>query len=282
MMYTITDQISLEQLYRYQLRMQTPYFFPVDFDAWKSSFTADTDGEGRPLFRELTVKAAFAGEALVGFIQYGRTAIGFDQNGDISGEVSYPVIRNLYFEEDCPQAGELLLGEALTALGSGERVYAFFHYFGMSCFARHGKLFEKHAHMEALLKQHGFVTEHENVYYSSRLTEVSASPILLAPQTLTAGGQQYLDFLLDGASVGGCEVHFVDSNTAYLRWIFVQEHLTGRGIGTQCMQALKGYLFAKGIRRFDTDTALSNLAAQHYYEKNHFTREGITRSYFTA
>lgn len=48
------------------------------------------------------------------------------------------------------------------------------------------------------------------------------------------------------------------------------------------MQALKGCLFAKGIRRFDTDTALSNLAAQHYYEKKHFTREGITRSYFTV
>lgn len=282
MMYTITDQISLEQLYHYQLRMQTPYFFPVDFDAWKTSFTADTDGEGRTLFRELTVKAAFEGETLVGFIQYGRTAIGFDQNGEVSGAVSYPVIRNLYVDENHPQAGELLLREALAAFGSAQRVYAFFHYFGMSCFARHGKLFEKHAHMEALLKQHGFETEHENVYYSSHLTEAEESEVTLVPHGLTAGNQQYLEFLLDGASVGGCEVHYVDSQTAYLRWIFVQDRLTGRGIGTQCMQALKGYLLAKGIRRFDTDTALSNLVAQHYYEKNRFTREGITRSYFTV
>ena len=45
-----------------------------------------------------------------------------------------------------------LLNEAVKGLNAKERVYAFFHYFGMTCFARHGKLFEKHAHIETLLK----------------------------------------------------------------------------------------------------------------------------------
>ena len=36
----------------------------------------------------------------------------------------------------------------------------------------------------------------------------------------------------------------------------------------------------KGISRFDTDTALDNIVAQHYYEKNDFIREGVTRSYY--
>lgn len=46
------------------------------------------------------------------------------------------------------------------------------------------------------------------------------------------------------------------------------------------MNALKRSLYAKGITRFDTDTALDNLVAQHYYEKNNFIREGITKSYY--
>jgi ribosomal protein S18 acetylase RimI-like enzyme len=56
--------------------------------------------------------------------------------------------------------------------------------------------------------------------------------------------------------------------------------MVGKGIGTKCMNALKQYLYKKGITRFDTDTALNNNVAQHYYEKNNFTREGITRSYY--
>ena len=31
--------------------------------------------------------------------------------------------------------------------------------------------------------------------------------------------------------------------------------------------------------QLDTDTVLSNLVAQHFYEKNDFVREGLTRSY---
>lgn len=56
--------------------------------------------------------------------------------------------------------------------------------------------------------------------------------------------------------------------------------MLGKGIGTKCMNALKSFLFEKGVIRFDTDTALDNTAAQHYYEKNGFTREGVTRNCF--
>ena len=46
------------------------------------------------------------------------------------------------------------------------------------------------------------------------------------------------------------------------------------------MSALKYDLFNRGIIKFDTDTALTNKAAQHFYEKNNFVKEGITRSYY--
>ena len=64
-----------------------------------------------------------------------------------------------------------ILNEAIKNFGKEETIYAFFHYFGMTCFARHGKLFETHNHIDSLLKENNFEIEHENVYYSSLLNE---------------------------------------------------------------------------------------------------------------
>lgn len=279
-MLKITDKVDLKDIYDFQLSFKTPYFFSVSFEEWKKSFERDIDGEGRELFNELFVKAVYDNDKLVGFIQYGKTAFGFDESGEISGDVSYPVIRNLYFKEDRADAGELLLNDAMKNLGTDEREYAFFHYFGMTCFARHGKLFENHAHIDSLLKDKGFEVEHENVYYSSVLVESENSDVVIKANDLTKGNQQYIDFKIDGNQVGGCEVHYLSDTTAYLRWIYVNGDIVGKGIGTKCMTALKSFLFEKGIRRFDTDTAINNTVAQHYYEKNGFVREGVTRSYF--
>lgn len=281
-MLKITDSFNLKDIYDFQLSFNTPYFFDVDFEEWKKSFECDIDGDGRELFTEFVVKAVYDEDALVGFVQYGKTAFGFAENSEISSEISYPVIRNLYFKEGRADAGELLLKDAMENLSTEERVYAFFHYFGMTCFARHGKLFENHAHIDALLKENGFQVEHENVYYSSALSESKNTDVTITANNLTKGNQQYIDFKIDGNQVGGCEVHYLSSTTAYLRWIYVNGDIVGKGIGTKCMDALKSFLYEKGISRFDTDTALNNAVAQHYYEKNGFTNEGLTRSYYKS
>lgn len=280
-MVTINETTNWEEIYHYQRHFPTPYFFSQPFDIWKQSFCQDVDGQGRVLFRDLTVKAAYCGNALVGFIQYGHSAFGFGENGDISQEISYPIIRNFYFDPTQKQAGRELLRHGLKELGADARVYAYFHYFGMRCFGRHGKLFEKYSHIQEMLLENGFVLEHENVYYTSTLEESSAIQVQIDAQELSSGHQQYMDFLLDGNHVGGCKIHYVDDLTAYLRWIYVNGDQTGKGIGTLCMKALKQWLYGKGIRRLDTDTALNNTIAQHYYEKTGFLREGITRSYHT-
>ena len=279
-MLTITENYNLKDIYEFQLSFQTPYYYEVDFDTWKKSFEEDIDGEGRVLFKKLNVKAVYENEELIGFIQFGNTAFAFDENGDISSEISYPVIRNFYFIKNSAETGKMLLDTALEYFKSKERVYAFFHYFGMSCFARHGKLFEAHSHIEELLKENGFELEHENVYYSSQIDYIENSDVEIKVNEITKGKQQYIDFILEGNQVGGCEVHYVSENIAYLRWIYVNGDIIGKGIGTKCMNALKKYLYEKEIKRFDTDTALDNLGAQHYYEKNKFERRGITRSYY--
>lgn len=280
-MLNTTDTYELKEIYDFQLSFQAPYFYKVDFEIWKKSFESDIDGEGRVLFKELSVKAVYENDELLGFVQYGKTAFGFADNGEISAEISYPVIRNLYFKEGRDDVGSLLLSEAMSDFDETQRVYAFFHYFGMTCFARHGKLFEANTHIEALLKENGFVIEHENVYYSSVLSCDESNDVEITAGDLSKGNHQYIDFKIDGNQVGGCEMHYLDDTTAFLRWIYVNGDIVGKGIGTKCMNSLKSFLFEKGIRRFDTDTALDNLVAQRYYEKNDFTREGITKSYYT-
>lgn len=279
-MIKVVETENLEQVYRYHLQLSSPYFFSVDYDTWKKSFIDDVDGEGRTLFKELCVKGVYDENELIGFVQYGKTAFGFDDRGEICSDVSYCIIRNLYFDENRADVGQLLLKEAMSSFPSSETVYAFFHYFGMSCFARHGKLLDRYDYIENLLKENGFAVEHENVYYSSVLGCDETSEVELHLHSLTKGNQQCMDFVLSGNQVGGCEMHFLDDKTAYLRWIYVNDTLTGKGIGTQCMNALKRWLYQSGITRLDTDTAVSNVIAQHYYEKNRFTREGITRSYY--
>ena len=276
----ISDVNSLIQIYKYHMSFHSPQFIFSNFEEWKKSFKEDIDGEGRTLFKELFVKAIYEDANIVGFIQYGKTAFGFLETGDISFDVSYNVIRNIYFDENRLDVGNALIKHAINYFNEDEKVYVFFHYFGMSCFARHGKLYEKYEHIEKALINNGFEIEHENVYYSSRIFESEKEDIVLKPQKLTLGNQQYFDFLINDKHVGGCEIHYVNQKAAYLRWIYINGDIVGKGIGSKCIKTLKSYLFEKGINRFDTDTALSNNVAQHFYEKNNFIKEGITKSYY--
>lgn len=274
--------VGSNEVYQYMSDISFPYHYPVDFSLWEKSYLEDRDGEGRVLFSGLEALGAYADARLIGYIQFGRTALGFDDSGDISDRVSYPVIRNFYFSKGYEEAGNALLKAAAAVLsGGGERIYAFFHYFGMSCYARHGKLFEDFGYIQELLIRNGFIIEHENVFYSSEPRETAETGIRLVWQEQTAGGCESCDFIMAGNTVGGCEIHFLEQkDTAYLRWIYIKDGLCGKGIGSACMRVLSSQLFQRGIRVFDTDTALNNLIAQRYYEKNGFTRRGITRSYY--
>lgn len=134
-----------------------------------------------------------------------------------------------------------------------------------------------------MLEETGFGVEHENVFYSCKLNaeDLTENRVKCNWYDRTIGGQQYCDFVIDSCQVGGCEIHFLEENNiAYLRWIFTNEEIRGKGIGSSCMDALKAELLERGIVQLDTDTAVDNLVAQHFYEKNHFIKRGLTRSYY--
>lgn len=274
---------DLREVYEYQKKICFPYAFSTSYDDWKISMNDDIDGQGRRLFKEIKTVVAYVNDVIVGFIQYGNTAFGFDETGEISDAISYPIIRMLYYDKDKECIGEALIQEALKNLEKSSRVYAFFHYFGMSCYARHGKLFEKFSYIEELLKKYNFVIEHENVYYSSELENIAGEEeVELKWGEKTKGNQQMCEFVYEGNIIGECEIHYVmEKEVAYLRWIYIYDNVQNKGLGSKCMTALKLALQKQGFIKFDTDTAVNNMIARHYYEKNGFVGEGITRSFMT-
>ena len=260
-----------------------PYPFPTDLGTWKDSWENDTDADGRTLFTDLhTDLMRDSAGAITGLIHYGRTAFGFDEAGEISRDVHHNVIRELCFDD--PKAGEQLLRSALSRFPAGERVHAFFHYFGMSACARHGKLPETAAQVHGLLLSQGLEMEHENVYYSRTLTrqDLTAASLGIQWKEPSPGHCREFSAADDTGEVCWGQVHFLpQGDIAYLRWIYVEEARQHRGVGSRVMEALFAELWARGIRRFDTDTARDNTAAQRFYEKMGFQNRGITRSYYT-
>lgn len=268
-------------LYEYFKKQTAPYFFTSSYEEWVKSLDYDIDGQGKRLFRELTLIGAYEDGALVGFIQYGKSALGFNENGEISEEISYQIIRNLYYDRNHSDVCEMLLEESMQYFNPQEKIYAFFHYFGMSVYARHGKLFEKYEYIEEFLKHRGFVVEHENIYYSMyNIASDHKSDIEIVWSELSPGSVRTAEFRLENEWIGECEVHFISNQIAYLRWIYIDEKKQNQRLGSRCIQTLLNDIGKEGYVRLDTDTAIDNVIAQHFYEKNGFKKEGVTRSFY--
>jgi ribosomal protein S18 acetylase RimI-like enzyme len=256
-----------------------PHHLPMEKGVWENSMYADVDSDGRQLFTKLNTEASENA-----MVQYGYSAFGFDENGEISADIHYPIIRDLAFEPEHRVEAEAMLKKVLEYFKGEARIYAFFHYFGMSACGRHGKLHEKDRHIAQLLEENGFVVEHENVYYTRQLTENDAGDerIQLQWRERSAGACREFAASLEDQEICWGQVHFLpQGDIAYLRWIFLDSNRQHTGLGTAVMKQLFKQLYDMGIRQFDTDTALSNTAAQGYYEKTGFTNAGITRSYYT-
>lgn len=264
-----------------------PCHFPVSEDQWYTSVHDDVDSNGKKLFDKLVVRYSRPQGGPLGvfngMIAYGTTAFGFNEKGELCDDVHHKVIRDLCFDATTPKIGQDLLDAAMADLGQSECIYAFFHYFGMSACARHGKLHESQRHIHDLLLRNGFCVEHENVYYARELTDLDVADKGpgIAWRDLNAGGCREFAAIADGDEIGWGQVHFLpQGHIAYLRWIYIDEKRQHQGLGTATMRTLCAQLYQMGITRFDTDTALQNTAAQGYYEKTGFANKGITRSYY--
>ena len=267
-----------KQLFLYHLNIETPFINKVNYDKYVISLLNDVDREENKLFKELHTVGAYINNNLVGFIQYGISNIGFDTNGNLSNGINYQIIRQIYFTDE--NVGKMLIEKAFNSFDDTSTIYAFFHYFGMSCFGSHGKLYSNNKVVENVLYNYGFEVEHENVCYSLNVKDNLTSNIKLQESIVNKANKQNIRFLENDHFIGECEIHYVDDENAYLRWIYIDNNIQHKGYGSKCMDKLQSYLFNKGIIRLHTDTANNNLIAQKYYEKNGFINKGITKSYY--
>lgn len=266
---------NYNELYEFHLKIKSPYIYKVKYDSYLTSLLNDVDSQGNKLFKKLYLFGAFIDNKLKGFIQFGVTNIGFDKEGNLTEKVNYNVIRNLYFYDK--EVGLELLKIAKKHLKND--IYAFFHYFGMSCFARHGKLAEQHIEINKLLQENNYIVNEENIYYSKEITNDEYVDVELEYKEMNSFGTQQISFIKNNQLLGECEIHFVDNKYAYLRWMYIRENMQHLGYGSKCMRKLCNYLYSLGISKIDTDTAIDNIVAQKYYEKNKFINLGRTKSY---
>lgn len=274
-----------EAIYNYYLRTKelVPYWFDVDYELWKESFLADTDYDGEEMFSELAAYIALSGEKVVGFIQFGISRYIYGTDGEKDHSVRGGVIRHLYFdrETDCGK-GLVEIAFQFFHQRNIERRFAFFHAFGMTCCAGHGKLHRDFEHIEAALAEFGYIKEHENVYYRRMLTEndCGADTVAVNYGSTNPKGLCEFSITLEGEYVGaGALVYLPQGKIAYLKWIYIEGVHQGKGLAAAALRQIFADLYAKGILRMDTDTADGNLAAQRLYTKTGFEDMGRTRSY---
>ena len=82
-MLKITEVRNLRDVYGFQLSENVPYFFDVDFESWKKSFTDDIDGEGRTLFSELSVKAVYENDEVIGYAMFSKITLDGKYDGEL-------------------------------------------------------------------------------------------------------------------------------------------------------------------------------------------------------
>ncbi|MBQ3161321.1 MAG: GNAT family N-acetyltransferase [Oscillospiraceae bacterium] len=285
MAYEYKISADLKPIYDYynSIKNTIPYWFDVSYGIWLESYNNDTNYDGDKMFSEIITYAVYAENSIVGFIQFGTSNYIYNGNGKKDYSEKCGVIRNLYFDSNHNCGDELVsFAEKYFAENNIARKSAFFHALGMTCNAGHGKLYCGLPHIEAVLLKCGYVKEHENVYYKRVLTasDAASDKVSVSCKETNPKGLQEFTIIADGKDVGaGALVYLPQGEICYLKWIYIYETEQGKGYASAALKTIFSDLYNKGIRRFDTDTADSNIIAQRLYTKVGFTDMGRTRSY---
>lgn len=280
------DETNARMLYAYVEREtgQWPFWFHPSYGAWADSMFRDTDAAGDMLFDKLETLAYLRDGGISGYVQFGVTAFTLSESGKDYGG-GYPIIRSLYCGEGDAGTGRALLGEAERWFASRgtSASHAFFHYFGMSCHARMGKLQHAAFHLEPLLYRFDFAREHENALFVRSLTDAEAmcpEEIACAFGEASAGGNRRFDCALNGEHAARGEIEALPcGKTVYLRLFMMDEGRASQGVGARCMRSLLYNLHTQGYEAICTDTYDSNYIAQGFYLKTGFSYAGVARSY---
>ena len=284
------QEVHFELLFQYwkKLAEQVPYFFPVSPEKWRECLLEDKlDDEN--IFRSQEIFIALEKDQIIGFCQYGQPAFAWDKDGQKYYNPRIGILRHFYFDEARLDVANLLFAQSERYLKQFPNQHAFYHMFGMSCNAHHGKLHQRLTHVDSFLRNKDFQVEHENVYYSLELREselIRHQKLELVPQASLESDIQNYEICLSNHAIGTIQVRYLDSLTggsttdiAYLMWIEIASAFHGQGWGTKSMELLILHLQAKKYQQLHLDTASTNHPAQRFYERFGFQNRGRTRCY---
>jgi RimJ/RimL family protein N-acetyltransferase len=282
------DYFELLFSYWKSLAERVPYFFPVSSKKWRQCLLED-ELDNEKIFSYQETFVAVEEGRLVGFIQYGKPAFAWDKNGRKYNNPQIGVIRHFYFDEGRFDAANRLFVNSKSYLEQFPSQHAFFHIFGMSCNAHHGKLHQSLAHIDRFLHEKGYQVEHENLYYSLELSEIKPmhqnNRHLVFKPVIKPNRHKYEICLLENP-IGTIQIRFLEeltggytTDTVYLAWIEINRPFRGQGLGTRAMQLLVANLKSGKFHQIHLDTAGTNKIAQQFYERLGFQNRGRTRSY---
>ena len=264
-----------------------PFFFPVSFNKWQTCLFQD-ELDGELMFEESEIYVVIDHEKIHGFVQGIQPAFAWNEKGGKYHSPQIGIIRHFYFDESQTEVADQLWDQIEPFINQFCQKHAFYHIFGMSCNAYHGKLHENFGHVESYLMGKGFEVEHENVYYELEMEKCAVgSPrgSLIAKASQGTSSQEY-EIHAGGQLIGRLNVRFLDpltggktKDTVYLTWIFINEEFRRMGWAGEAIRLLMRNLRDCGYRILHTDTAKENFAAQNFYEKLGFAHLGRTRSY---
>ena len=281
--FKVADYKPLYDYYN-SVRNKIPYWFDADFSVWEKSFVSDTDYDGEEMFAELITYAAYYDDKITGFIQFGISNYIYGTDGGKDHTRKGGIIRNLYYDENTDFGNKLIaIAEEYFACKKIQYKFAFFHAFGMTANAGHGKLYCGLSYIEQVLNEYGYFKEHENVYYKRLIAENDIhtdNDIEVKYGESNPKGMCNFSIYYEGVYVGaGALVYLPQGNIAYLKWIYIEDIHQGKGHASAALNKIFSDLYSKGISRIDTDTADGNFIAQKLYTKTGFENMGRTRSY---
>ncbi|TFG69398.1 MAG: GNAT family N-acetyltransferase [Anaerolineales bacterium] len=285
--YQGSDQYALYAYWR-ALGENIPYFFPVSPERWGVCLLEDRlDGEF--IFDLLETYVAKDKGQVVGFAQVGHPRFSWDAGGQKYDNPRIGNIRHFYFETGRHDVAKALYARAESFLKHFPHRHAFYHIYGMSCNAHHGKLHLSLEHVDAFLRGQDFQIEHENVTYRLALDDAAqpqCDALRLIPQPRDFYGPHEYVIWLDDTPVGTLKVRYMDlmngeaaKDAVYLTLMAIDQDYRRRGWGSQALKVLCRMLRGKGYAHLFLDTAHTNTGAQRFYERFGFSHQGCSRSY---
>jgi ribosomal protein S18 acetylase RimI-like enzyme len=283
---------DLVPLFSYWIKLgsQIPYFFPVTLEKWRDCLLDDTL-EGEKKFTSQVIYLAIENDKIAGFIQWVQPAFAWDENGEKYPNSQIGNIRHFYFDESLGHVAGHLFDKIEPFQNQFQRGHAFYHIFGMSCNAHHGKLHESLSHVERFLLRNGYEIEHENLYYSLNLARLGGTEqrsILRVKVPDEDSSIQGYDIVDGDTEIGGVQICYLDALTdgatkdvVYLNWIMINNEYRRQGWASKAIRALVDEIRNRGYKYLHTDTAHDNLGAQRLYESLGFKCKGRTKDYIT-